>query len=139
MAKDRDFLLQEAQQIEAAISLTVPLLSKQSLDPYEAIALGTLLQNVYMGIENILRCQLHARGIHLPKTANWHKELLRAACEAGLVNEEDLPVFRNLLLFRHRHVHGYGHMLEEFLLRQLADPVPEAVRRYIDRVKASLD
>jgi len=139
MAKDHDFLLLETQQIEAATRLIVPLLSKQSLDSYEAIALGTLLQNVYMGIENILRCQLHARGIHLPKTANWHKELLRAACEAGLVNEEDLPVFRKLLLFRHRHVHGYGHMLDEFLLRQLAAPVPEAVRRYIERVKASLD
>jgi hypothetical protein len=138
MGEDREFLLREILQIEKTLGLITPLLSKEDLDQYQIIALGTLLQNAYTGIENILRGQLQSKGIKLPKTANWHKDLLRTAHETGLVNDRELPVFRNLLLYRHRHIHGYGHMLDEVLLVELAKPVPEAVLNYLDRVRSTL-
>ena len=36
-----------------------------------------------------------------------------------------------LLLFRHMHIHGYGFMLDEKRLRQLAAPVPSLTQSFL--------
>lgn len=136
MNVERDFILKEAEHIGKTLDLIDPLLAKSTLNQYESIALGTLLQNVYMGIESVLRCQLQEQGRTLSKAENWHKELLQAAFEYALVESSEYPVFRALLLYRHRHIHGYGHMLDEARLRDLAAPVPLACRSYLQRLTA---
>ena len=110
------------------------MLAKPKLGQYELIALGTLLQNVYMGIENVLRCQLQLLGVKLAKSENWHKDILETALNRALIEPSEYPVFRDLLLYRHRHMHGYGHMLDEMRLRDLAAPVPAACRTYLQRL-----
>jgi uncharacterized protein YutE (UPF0331/DUF86 family) len=136
MSADREFILREAREIGKAINLIEPLLSKAALDPYETIALGTLLQNVYTGIENILRCRLQMLGAQPPRSENWHKDLLEAAMAHGLIDPAENPVLRDLLLYRHRHVHGYGHMLDEFRLKELAAAVPSVCRGCVERLSA---
>jgi uncharacterized protein YutE (UPF0331/DUF86 family) len=137
MNADRDFILKEAQEIGKAIDLIEPLLSKSPLDRYEIIALGTLLQNVYTGIEHVLRCRLQMLGAEPPRSDNWHKDLLQAAMAHALIESAEYPVLRDLLLYRHRHVHGYGHMLDESRLKQLAEAVPSACRGCVARLSAS--
>jgi uncharacterized protein YutE (UPF0331/DUF86 family) len=137
MNADREFILKEAQEIGKAIDLIEPLLSKTSLDRYETIALGTLLQNVYTGIEHILRCRLQMLGAEPPRSENWHKDLLRAAMAHALIEPAEYPILRDMLLYRHRHVHGYGHMLDESRLKQLAESVPSACRACAERLSAS--
>jgi len=52
------------------------LTEKRDLSKYEVIALGTLLQNIYTGIEGVMRYQLQNMGVRLQKDENWHKNLL---------------------------------------------------------------
>jgi hypothetical protein len=100
------------------------LLKKPALSQYEVIALGKLLQDVYTGIERILRAMLEQKGIKIKKTENWHKELLLAGMEQSLLTEKQFEGFRGLLVFRHMEIHGYGFMLDEKRIIQLARPVP---------------
>jgi hypothetical protein len=86
---------------------------------------------VYTGIERILRSQLDTRNIKIKKTENWHKQILLSAQDQSLVSQEQFEAFRNLLLFRHLQIHGYGYMLEEERLRELAEPVVKLCQDFL--------
>jgi hypothetical protein len=96
--------------------------------------LGKLLQDVYTGIERILRSQLETRNIKIKKTENWHKQILLSSREQSLVTQEQFEAFRNLLLFRHLQIHGYGYMLEEERLRDLAEPVVNLCQDFLQDI-----
>lgn len=113
MDSGHEFLRLECANLDKTVAMIGRLLAKQELSDFEIIALGTLLQNVYMGIENILRFQLICRGVSLPKTESWHKDLLQRAHREGLLTDAQTDYFRDLLFFRHMHTHGYGHQLKE--------------------------
>ena len=125
------YLKRELGHIETAMSLAEDLLGRSEWSPYELIAMGTLLQNVYSGLEGLLRYLLRKRGFDPPKGEQWHKQLLRQACEQSLVPTDAQETLLDLLSFRHMHVHGYGHMLQEDRLRELAGPSLEACRSVI--------
>lgn len=123
MSAESDYISAESQNVLWTITLIRNLLEKKKLTDYEVIALGKLLQDVYTGIERILRSQLETRNIKIKKTENWHKQILLSAQDQSLVSQEQFEAFRNLLLFRHLQIHGYGYMLEEEQLRELAEPI----------------
>ena len=117
------FLSEERKSIEQSVTMVDGLLARESMSQYEVIALGTLLQNIYTGIESIVRYRLQEQGHKIQKTENWHKELLLKAKENNHISEPQFNNLLELLLFRHLHVHGYGYMLDEKRLRELARPV----------------
>ncbi|HBF35680.1 TPA: hypothetical protein DDW35_14065, partial [Candidatus Sumerlaeota bacterium] len=134
MSAPPEFLVSEKAQMEETLRLLEALLSKDTWTRYETIAMGTLLQNVYMGIENILRFLLQEKGMAIVKTASWHKEMLQQGQRAGLIEEAEWDVFKELLLFRHLHMHGYGHSLKDSRLRELALPTPLVCRCFLNRL-----
>ena len=123
MSAKTTFLTEERKSIEQSVAMVDALLKRQSISQYEVIALGTLLQNIYTGIESILRYRLQEQGHKIKKTENWHKVLLLTAKENNHISELQFKHLLELLLFRHLHVHGYGYMLDETRLRALAGPV----------------
>ena len=131
MSGKNSFLIDERKNIEKTIAMIEDLTAKTELSEYEVIALGTLLQNVYMGIEGILRYQLQNRGVKLQKDENWHKDLLIKSRKNKFISNEQFEGFLELLLFRHMHVHGYGFMLDEKRLRHLAAPVPHLCEGFL--------
>ncbi len=58
MSGKDSFLEDEQKNIEKTVIMIEHLTEKTDLSKYEVIALGTLLQNIYTGIEGILRYQL---------------------------------------------------------------------------------
>ena len=122
------FVEDEKVKIGETVSMVDDLLAKKVLSQYEVIALGTLLQNVYSGIEGIMRYQLQEIGIRLNKDENWHKNLLMQYRDHGMISDKQFEGLLELLLFRHLHIHGYGFMLDETRLLELAEPVPELYR-----------
>ena len=122
------FVEDEKVKIGETVSMVDDLLAKKVLSQYEVIALGTLLQNVYSGIEGIMRYQLQEIGIRLNKDENWHKNLLIQYRDHGMISDKQFEGLLELLLFRHLHIHGYGFMLNETRLLELAEPVPELYR-----------
>ena len=123
MSAKSSFLSEERKSIEQSVTMVDALLARESMSQYEVIALGTLLQNIYTGIESIVRYRLQEQGYKIQKTENWHKELLLKAKENNHISEPQFNNLLELLLFRHLHVHGYGYMLDEERLRELARPV----------------
>ncbi|MEA3486808.1 MAG: hypothetical protein U9R20_04040 [Thermodesulfobacteriota bacterium] len=125
------FLKDEWKNIEKSVTMIEHLLEKTDLSKYEVIALGTLLQNIYTGIEGILRYKLQNTGLKLQKDENWHKNLLMKSRENGIISDVQFEGFLELLLFRHMHMHGYGFMLDEMRLRKLAAPVPDLCKGFL--------
>jgi uncharacterized protein YutE (UPF0331/DUF86 family) len=134
MSAEADYIKAESRNILKTVELMEALLAKESLPMYETIALGKLLQDIYTGIERILRSLLQAEGVEIKKTETWHKDLLLAASERGIITEQHFEAFRNLLLFRHLQIHGYGHMLDENRLRDLATPIPALCNDFFDSI-----
>ena len=125
------FLKDEWKNIKKTVTMIEHLLEKTYLSEYEIIALGTLLQNIYTGIEGILRYQLQNTGLKLQKDENWHKNLLMKSRENGIISDAQFEGLLELLLFRHMHMHGYGFMLDETRLRELAAPVPDLCKDFL--------
>ena len=134
MSEANDFISAESVNILKTAEMIKELLEKQALTKYETIALGKLLQDVYSGIERILRTLLENKGIATRKTESWHKELLLAAKKQSVISQVEFEAFRNLLLFRHTQIHGYGFMLDEKRLRRLAEPIPALCRDFLGRI-----
>jgi len=135
MSGKDSFLEDERKNIEKAVIMIEHLMGKTDLSKYEVIALGTLLQNTYTGIEGILRYQLQNTGLRLQKNENWHKNLLMKSRENGIISNAQFEALLELLLFRHMHMHGYGFMLDETRLRELAAPVPDLCKGFLKNEK----
>lgn len=128
MSAEDDFLCREREDLLKTLDLIDELLARDQLSRFEVISLGTLLHNTYSGVERVLRTRVEQLGQPIQSSPTWHKDLLVKAYRAGIVNKEQFEAFGELLSFRHVHVHGYGHMLEESRLRELAAQVPAFVR-----------
>jgi hypothetical protein len=131
MSAEAEYLRSEAKNVLATITLVEELVAKANLNQFEVIALGKLLQDVYTGIERILRCQLETIGIKTAKTESWHKELLLKAKGKSLLTDEQFQAVSRLLVFRHMEIHGYGFMLDEKRLRELAGPAVQFCREFV--------
>ena len=134
MSAETEYLRSEAKNILATTGLVEELICKKKLNRFEVIALGKLLQDVYTGIERILRCRLEMMGIKTDKTESWHKELLLKAKEQSLITDEQFEAISKLLVFRHMEIHGYGFMLDEKRLRDLAGPAVRFCRKFLKEI-----
>lgn len=134
MNAESDFLRAERKNVEKSLDLMESLLVRDDLSEYEVIALGKLLQDIYMGIERIIRNRLIHRGVTVDKTATWHKDLLLQARAEAIISECQFGAFSKLLLFRHLQVHGYGHGLDEKRLRELAAPASKVCREFFSEI-----
>jgi len=99
--------------------------------------MGGFLQNIYNGIENILRQVLGIRGVEVPRSDTWHQELLRRSMSSGIISEGLAAELRDYLSFRHFFVHGYGFMLNEAKLQDLADRLPDVWSRFQAEIERS--
>jgi uncharacterized protein YutE (UPF0331/DUF86 family) len=135
MSAEADYISAERENILRTVKLTEDLLSKNDLSEYEVIALGKLLQDIYTGIERILRSLLESKNLKTDKPQSWHKEVLLAAQKHNLLSETQTKCFRDLLLFRHMQIHGYGYMLDKQRLLELAKPAPAVCRDFLEHLK----
>ena len=92
------------------------------------------MQDVYTGIERILRSRLEQQGIKIPKTESWHKEVLLTSQQKSIISQQQFEAFRKLLVFRHMQIHGYGYTLDEKRLRELAMPVPAVCKDFLSNI-----
>ena len=134
MSAESDYIRAERDNILRTIDMIEDLTAQEKLTTYETIALGKLLQDVYTGIERILRSKLETYDIKIPKTESWHKEVLLTAQQKSIISQNQFDALRKLLVFRHMQIHGYGYMLDEQRLRELAGPVPEVCKDFLNDI-----
>jgi len=134
MSAEADYLRAERESVLQTLRLTDDLLAKSTHSQYETIALGKLLQDLYSGLERILRGLLEERGVRIDKSERWHKDILLAARRESLVDANEFDAFSKLLLFRHVQVHGYGFELEDERLVEIAHAAVDVCRRFLSRM-----
>jgi hypothetical protein len=134
MSVEADYLHAERENLFQTLHLVDDLVKKEVRSQYETIALGKLLQDLYTGLERILRALVEDAGVRVGKTESWHKDLLLAARRRSLVRESEFEAFGKLLLFRHVQVHGYGFMLRDERLVDIARSVTGVCRSFLERL-----
>jgi len=88
------------------------------------VGMGAYLQNIYNGMENILKqLLLHKNGL-IPNTPTWHKDLLNTSIKHNFITNETANNMGKYLFFRHFFVHAYGFFIDEAKLTPLIDDIP---------------
>lgn len=129
-------ILAEKVHVDEALRNLEDALSRPVKTVVELAAIATFLHNFYNGIENILKQTLGIRNIRLPRSENWHKELLGLSVSHGLLSEALSDELYEYLSFRHFFVHAYGFMLEEAPLMALTGNVPAIWSRFLAEIEA---
>lgn len=89
------------------------------------VGIGAYLQNIYTGMENILKQLLLYKQIQIPDTPIWHKNLLNLAIEHNFISKEIADKIGKYLFFRHFFMHSYGFLIDEKKLKPLMDNASE--------------
>jgi len=132
-------VMAERENAERALGALASAMARKDKTIVELAAIATFLHNVYNGIENILKQVLKAKGIGIPKSATWHKELLELAASHQIISEKLFEELSEYLAFRHFFVHSYGFMLEEAPLEELADHLPDIWVRFFSNLQEILN
>lgn len=118
-------LLRKNKETIAALERALRL---SSWNEFERIGVGSLLSDVYQGVEQILVLLIEkVHGEKIAKNESWHDNLLKRARELGLYPEEIHRSLRGMLRYRHVQRHGYGVLLDAEKIRANA---PEAILAY---------
>lgn len=72
-----------------------------------------------------------------PKSSTWHKDLLNLAVSFEIITEKLSDELYKYLSFRHFFVHGYGFMLEEVYLKELADNITNIWTQFIEESESN--
>jgi len=94
------------------------------------VGMGAYLQNIYTGMENILKQLLLHKSIPIPDTPTWHKDLLNSAVEHNIITNEIADKIGKYLFFRHFFTHAYGFLLDEEKLKPLMDYIPNVYSEF---------
>jgi len=131
-------ILAEKENVEIALSNLKNAMARNEKTVIELAAIATFLHNIYNGIENILKQNLKAKGIEIPESATWHKELLNLSESQGIISEKLSDQLYEYLTFRHFFVHAYGIMLDEAHLEVLAVNIPDIWLQFTKEIDSSL-
>lgn len=128
-------ILAEKENVETALNNLKEAVERKKKSVVELAAMGTFLHNIYNGIENILKQVLKTKGVEISKTETWHKDLLNRSISSGIISEGLSDELYEYLTFRHFFVHGYGFMIEEAPLFDLAGRIPEIWLQFMSSVE----
>jgi len=128
-------ILAEKENVEVALNNLKEAIERKEKSVVELAAIGTFLHNIYNGIENILKQVLKTKGVEIPKAETWHKDLLNRSVSSGIISEGLSDELYEYLTFRHFFVHGYGFMIEEAPLFDLAGRIPEIWLQFMASVE----
>ena len=134
MAELPDAILAEKENVETALVGLSEALARNSRSVVELTAIGWFLQSIYNGIENMLKQALAAGRVEIPRSDRWHQDLLKRSTSTGVISDALAQEFKDYLGFRHFIVHGYGFMLQEPPLTELASRLPGVWSRFLSEI-----
>lgn len=137
-----DKLINEVEAEKEHISKTLEALNKaikrEKTTIIELAAIATFLQNAYNGIENIIKRILKFRGIFIPSSETWHKDLLDLSVSNKIITLELSNRINEYRAFRHFFIHGYGISLDKEKLMPLAKGLPLLWKDFESEIKIFL-
>jgi hypothetical protein len=112
MADLKERIEAEWANIEQVLALVPETSRLPTLSPLELAGVGSLLHNLYNGVENVLKQILMDKSITLPQGASWHRDLLLLAVELDVIDEAVMRSLSGYLAFRHFFSHSYVVVLD---------------------------
>jgi uncharacterized protein YutE (UPF0331/DUF86 family) len=123
MANVKEKVFAEIENIEKVLVELEKVKDKSHKELVILVGIGAYLQNIYNGMENILRQLLLSNNISISETPSWHKELLDLSVEQHIITLETADRIGRYLFFRHFFTHSYGFLIEESKLKPLMDSI----------------
>lgn len=102
------------------------------------VGIGAYLQNIYTGMENILKQLLLHKNISIPDTPTWHKDLLNLAVQHNFITKELANKMVDYLFFRHFFTHAYGFLINEAKLKPLMDNIADIYSEFKKEIEKYL-
>lgn len=140
MADLNERVLVEEENIRHVLAQLPAAETLATLSDLELAGTAALLQNIYNGIENILKQVALEIGAKIPEGASWHRDLLNLAESRQIVQNLTVQALAPYMAFRHFFSHAYALDLEpdrmESLLRDasnVVDLVHEDVFAFLGR------
>ena len=121
----------ERENVERTLACLDEALARRPPGRIELAAIAAYLQNVYNGMENVIKQEVRGRGGEMPSGPSWHKDLLELAVSMKLLSAEMGTDLYEYLAFRHFFVHGYALMLREEDLLPLAEKARGVWERFL--------
>ena len=142
MAEVEEKVRAEFEKIERALGELELAKKRPKNDRIVLVAMGAYILNIYNGMENILKQLINHKRAPLPKSAEWHSELLTTSVKNGFITKVTAKEINELMTFRHFFAHSYGFLLDEEKLRPLVKSAPamyarfkKDVEKYLKKIK----
>lgn len=87
------------------------------------VGIGAYFQNIYTGVENILKQLLLHNNISIHDTPSWHKNVLNLSVQNNFITKETANKMGKYLFFRHFFTHSYGFLIDEEKLKPLMNNI----------------
>jgi len=94
------------------------------------VGISAYLQNIYMGLESVLKQLLKHLNIPIPNSSTWHKDLIKLATKESIINEETANQIGNYLYFRHFFTHAYSFQIDEKKIKPLIEKIPSIYQNF---------
>lgn len=106
--------------------------------PAVIVGWGAYLQNIYTGMENILKQLLLYNEIPIPNTPTWHKDLLNLSVEHRLITGETADKMGKYLFFSHFFTHAYRFLLDKAKLNPLMNNISDVYSEFKCEIDGNL-
>jgi hypothetical protein len=121
MADVKERVLAEEENIRHALTQLPKSSDLSRLSELELAGTAALLQNIYNGIENILKQVVVETGAPLPDGPSWHRDLLNVAVSQKIIQGSTAQALAPYMAFRHFFSHAYALDLEPERMEALVD------------------
>jgi len=127
----------EYEAIESTLS-ALPDRPLPTLSRLELAGVAALLHNFYNGIENVLKQVFQAKALPIPQGESWHRDMLIAAIEKGILSHRLLDDLKRYLAFRHFFGHGYVLDLSPERMESLVRDAASVFTRFKSEIENTL-
>ncbi|TFF99274.1 MAG: hypothetical protein EU542_09185 [Promethearchaeota archaeon] len=123
MANVKDKIFAELDNIERVLIELKKAKNRKTKELVVLVGIGAFLQNIYTGMENIIKQFLLHQNIPIPESSTWHKDLLNLAVERNIISKKTYDRIGKYLVFRHFFAHAYGFLIDEKKLKPLMEDI----------------
>jgi len=139
MVDVKERVLVEEENIRHALEQLPKSHELSKLSELELAGTAALLQNIYNGLENILKQVVIETGAKLPNGPSWHRDLLNLAVSQRIIQVSTAHSLAPYMAFRHFFSHAYALDLEPERMEPLVDGASRMVDLVHDELLGYLD
>ncbi|OGC23316.1 hypothetical protein A2291_06615 [candidate division WOR-1 bacterium RIFOXYB2_FULL_42_35] len=125
----------EIDNIEKSLANLSSPLKKKKKSIIEIAGMAAFIQNIYNGIENILKQILKSKNVSVAHPEIWHKELLEKSVKNNIIPDELAEALYEYLTFRHFFIHSYSFMLDKKKVVALANNINKLWQKFLGEIK----